>query len=265
MFVEGPDYIPDTLNYMDCPECGGPKKMLVVNDADGLYYKCFKVTCATSGRGSGTRAPGAKADDRPKRNTYERQATRALEQTDYNTLTRKWDLVTQEVRVLCSGITYWKGSRWVFPIYDYAGRVRGETIRAQDKEQPGPKAIVHPFNQAGSLSSWYFTNSPGSGVCVVVEDQPSAVRMSRHHLAISLQGTKLTKETADEIRKHVPKGYTVLVCLDADATAPCIKMAKELRGHQLDAIPFPLRGPDIKDMTREQFEKFLGEVEYICG
>lgn len=266
MFVEGPAFNPEGLNYIDCPECGGVQKMLVVSGDDGLFYKCFKVTCAASGRANGTpasRSTAAKAA--PTRNKYMAYPhPKPLTDEDYRFMEERWHISQQQADRLCCGTIESIPARFIFPIYDYSGRIVGETHRSIQNPGPYPKALVRPFHSTGSLASWYWSADPRSDTWVIVEDQPSAVRLSRHYSTIALLGTSLGPETAQLIQTWVPKASTVIVALDADATVKCVKMGRQLRSMR-DAISMPLRGVDIKDMSSHHFEQYIAELEYVRG
>ncbi len=63
----------------------------------------------------------------------------------------------------------------------------------------------------------------------VVEAHPLAKRIEL------IQGSSIAKETLDEIRKRIPKGAKVLVCLDSDHTKPHV--LKELELYQEFVLP----------------------------
>lgn len=97
-------------------------------------------------------------------------------------------------------------------------------------------------------------------VCVIVEDQPSALRVAATGQAdaVALMGTLLNHERAIEILQQNYK--RVWLSLDRDAMAKAVKYLSEFSSYIPNLRMKALDNVDIKDMTPEAFVVFMKEI-----
>ena len=140
--------------------------------------------------------------------------------------------------------------RVAFPIFGPMGTRRGWMLRSYD---PGAwnKARTH-MDCGEPHMSWYASRP--TGVLLVVEDIPSAVRAAQYVDALALCGTGCGPDYVQEIAAHKRR---VVWALDADATHNAVKLA---RANQLlfeDSGVLVLTR-DIKDMEENELKDLLG-------
>jgi hypothetical protein len=260
MFAEGEDFNADGINYMDCPQCGKYNKLMVVLDENGgAFYKCFSDSCDVRGRtNGGVQTQGRVPTLHPKRKTYPPADVSVL-RPNMKFWYNNFRLDRDQVARLCPGTL--EGA-YVFPIKTRLGSVVGYLQRrfGADAARYG-KAYIRPYFTEGSLLAWYPHEDTGKRVpLVLVEDQISAVRLSKYVSAVALLGTGLTTESRHDILVGSSSGTLVsevIVSLDDDATATGANIARNL-GVMRPTRHMPLTGDvDIKDMTEAQFFTYL--------
>lgn len=252
---------PEGLAYMDCPECGGPRKlMLIPLDDGGTFYRCLKASCDTAGSVGSTyvRKEKEKGFTRTTYPHYQRDPTwDPLEVQDMKFFRSKFALDGTQAQLLCDGYLHGQ-DRYVFPIRNEVFKDQGYVARAYDDR--ASKAYIRPYTQHSTLMAWYghdyLYTQQETGILILLEDQPSAVRLSKYFPTVSLLGTNLSDEDARLI-EQVWKGR-VLIMLDADAAASGMKMAHRMKR----ASSWVLTDHDPKDMPEATFEK---TVEHIYG
>lgn len=231
-----------------CPACGHAGKFSVTRESTGLLYNCYRDSCDTQGFVGSHNVAAKRKNGKPKKqgtlHPYdgELRKLRPWERARflyYNGLTGK-DLdrgrFRWAVRADCYG----------FPIMDRHGFERGVTLRRYDGREP--KALTRMHTQ-GPTISWY--PGPCEDRIVLVEDQVSALKVSRYCTAVALLGTRMDDSAAHEIASAKA---SVAIALDADA----INTAHKLRGWygllfkgceviRLDADPKDMTGRQIRD------------------
>lgn len=120
-----------------------------------------------------------------------------------------------------------------------------------------PKNMIH-YNGTDNLAlSWYFhlcSRRKASDTLIIVEDIPSALRLTPYTDAVALLGTAFSPEKQREVRRM---GYDrIILALDEDATAKAIKIKQECSLYlpSLEVLPLVR---DIKDCTVPQLEEVL--------
>ena len=236
--------------YLDCPNCGGKGKLGFLRTADGIGFRCFRASCKTSGllaAHGAVSSPTYRAA--PSRVVYDQEKEAAIMSSvpmDVDHFLRsRYFLTNLEMKAL--------SPRWIlhrervaFPIFGPNGQTRGSLLRSWDKQ---PKAITHPYEAEGALTSWYMDPvDPGVGSVVLVEDQISAVRASTFCTAVALLGASMTDAAIYELSMFRPTSVTV--ALDSDANEAAIALTRRLLGRasrDVQWVPLP---KDMKDMER---------------
>ena len=243
--------------YLDCPNCGGKGKLGFLRTADGIGFRCFRASCTTSGL---LAAHGAVASPMyraaPTRTVYDPEKEAALlvalpPDMDHF-LRHRYGLTNLEMRALSPRWIAFR-ERVAFPIFGSNGQTRGSLLRSWDKQ---PKAITHPYEAEGPLTSWYMDPvDPGVGTVVLVEDQISAVRASTYCTAVALLGVSMTDAAIDELSMFRPTN--VMVALDSDANEAAIALTRRLLGRvsrDVQWVPLP---KDMKDMDRHALSAWM--------
>ena len=252
----------DGLQYMDCPECGKAGKLMIgTADEGGHWYKCLSAGCATFGTTSGINtAPAKKTDLGGTRKLYQsyQNEDHYREYSDSeiagHPLGERFSLSRRLVRTLTPGTLE---GRAVQPIYTPRGDVRGYVLRSYDGKTP--KSLLRPYRDFPvPMISWYTrTNYPkGDRAICIVEDQPSAVRLSPYFPSVALLGTSISEQGVEEILRSATVQGVVRICviLDMDAADQVIPLARKFSSK---GVPIPMFGPDVKDMDTQTFDQLV--------
>ena len=213
-----------------CPFCGGgstsERSLSVTRDPGGaLLYCCHRNSCQACGRiedyGDNVKYTAGKP---PKVFT---KPTRALTEAQLRFFSSTYDIQPEEIgRAQFLYIPDLK-SVWQ-PVFGPKGERRGGVVRSYST-----KKIASYQELEGAWLAWYRKQSSGSitdGIppsecLVIVEDQLSALKVSRHYDCVALLGTYMGPEKLAEIIKytevagvkHGSQEPTVVLLLDADA------------------------------------------------
>ncbi len=245
-----------------CPSCGGgaskEKSFSVTNGNGTLLFHCHRSSCDLRGAITGGGMPSFEAGRRALdgKTSYPRIKTIPLAQATVKFLAAKYRLPEESVEY--AGFR-WSGEadgrygrRISMPIYGPDGRERGTSYRSYEGAKP--KAIVELRDESCIVGSWYKWRR-ASEVLVLVEDQISAIKLAPYVHALALLGTNISEELAEEIATANYK--QVLICLDEDAILKAVKLQLAWRGKIKHLQVVALGTTDIKDMTDEDFTKFL--------
>lgn len=245
-----------------CPECQGGRSKehsLRVSVQDGwLSWVCFRNSCGFKGKHKLN--GGMSAVDSPVSTVY----TDVIRTVP---LDEKWEDFLSVLYNIEPGMLQWarwelcekykgKGTRIRMPIFGPDFVASADTWRAYDGSKP--KAIITKRNAKGRPTMcWYKSSLYGKNL-VVVEDQPSALRVCAAKVdALALCGTLLSPDRIEEIKQQ--KYERVVLCLDKDATATAVKAVAMFRAKLKGLTILPLKD-DVKNMTRQDFELFIDEV-----
>lgn len=113
----------------------------------------------------------------------------------------------------------------------------------------GAKPKVLSFSDSHAMA-WY--SEPTINQLVVVEDQLSAVRLSRHTAAVALMGTHLNPERVFELLAS--RASKIHLWLDADAFGLAVKYALEYKCFSIRKLE-----RDIKNTPEPQLISILKE------
>jgi hypothetical protein len=176
-----------------------------------------------------------------------------------------------------SGVMLGENGRFAFPLLDERQTIKGWVLRTYENGVL-PKALIYLNHPANTKSSWYRAHPKADFACnedtvFLVEDIPSAVRLSKFVHAIALTGTTIDKV---DIPLMAFRYDNVVIAMDSDAYQAGLRMSSVLAGWFSDvAVWRP--GKDFKDMTDseiydtlyppsermtgEEFVEFFGEGE----
>lgn len=236
-----------------CPRCGGGSSketsLTITRSEDGsLVWNCFRDKCDERGAtgSSGTivsRAPKPKPKKRFEGTTVPLSNIRLKQLRD------KWGIVNPP---------YWY---WTS---DYGGRV-AMSIRSPKYMHRGwvlrdlrgvakTKALTY-IDEGEVPISWYRTTKDAP--CVIVEDIPSAVRVSMCGVnAVALLGTHVNLEKAQEIAAYATR---IVIALDQDATQKAFQIARKYGLLWDDVQVLPL-DRDCKDQSQEELKRTLDRI-----
>jgi hypothetical protein len=146
--------------------------------------------------------------------------------------------------------------RFAYPVYNPVGRREGWILRSYDPAV-APKADTKPDSDDSVMASFYFTDAPNvTDLVVMVEDIPSAVRVSRYLNSVAILSTGTSPEVIGHIKSRFRR---LVVALDKDAYANSVTMARKLSLMFHKAVPWPI-DKDFKDMESQQLEEVCGEI-----
>lgn len=237
-----------------CPRCGGgstkEKTLTVTLDYDGgLLWNCFRDRCDERGRTGGTTLPRETVAREKVVKRFEGQ-TSPLSDFHLERIRKKWGITEPPY-------WYWTG--------DYGGRI-AMSVRSPKYMHRGwvlrdlrgvarAKALTY-MEPEEIQQSWYKVNR--NAPTVVVEDIPSAVRVSMHSVnAVALLGTIINVEKATELAIYASR--PIVIALDQDATVKAFQIARKygLMWDEYRVLPLE---KDFKDMTDEQIQQKLGQI-----
>lgn len=253
-----------------CPACSKKKLSVTNKDGAGYLYNCFRASCGFKGYlplHNGTslvrELPIASGTQRVNRYT---KPLFPLDDDAREVLYRKIGFTNYHIEQ--SGVRLaepnpWEPARCAFPIYDANKGLKGYVLRSY-APHVRTKALTFMENSEYTRSSWYRRMSPdpqtfadttiqncwtafNSGAVILVEDIPSAVRLSLYSDTIALLGTTL--DTRD-IKNITDKYRKIVIALDADATVQALRLHRVLgmwRPTYVWELP-----KDIKDMTEQE-------------
>jgi hypothetical protein len=243
-----------------CPKCNGGDSregsFSVTRKDVRLYFKCHRASCnfrgeARVGGGSVVHGPDRQPFRRSGRERYASLGKGPLPPEVAELLLTKYGLCSRDVS---RGLLRWSEAhspdgygRLILPILDHLGYPSGYVARKLD-DQVGPKTYTAAEQHEGA---WYLNRT--STHLIIVEDQLSALRISRHLNAVALLGTNLSESTLKAIKAG---RYTrIFLALDRDAYPLSIKMAIR---HRAELPLTVLRIPkDIKNMDVAEEETFV--------
>lgn len=263
--IEGMGLVIDESTNIRCPFCTGssrnPASLSITRKDTGLVYNCYRASCPAKGFISSNPSEIIK-HAKPKKTKKARPYTKETTQLPPR--------VTQWLDAnfgLSEDTIYSEGWKWnveqqriVMPIRDNYHHTTGHNSRYWSELDEvgvvggGPKSITYWDNP--DCTKLHFPMTCGqAGTLALVEDQPSAVRLSQDYNCVALLGTHITAEMAELLA--MMRYDRVTLVLDADATAKAIKLKQQWGFYFSRMNILPLRGPDIKDMSSLEYTEFL--------
>ena len=216
-----------------------------------LLFYCFRATCNERGFIPSVtfEQPVKKKEKLPKEYRY---PLVPLEAKHYEYLWSRYSLSKEEID--CNGIQL-NGERGslAIPILD----VRGFTVGYNDRDITGkrnPKAIAYWLNPDAPKihfpSGW---DSSDDRTIFVVEDQFSAIKVSKYKRAVALLGSNINDETIYWIRKVTD---SINIMLDPDMAEKSIKIQKKY-SMLFRNFSVTLLSNDPKDTPDAELQKVL--------
>ena len=233
-----------------CPACNATEKSLSLSrDGDAVLYYCFRATCGASGATGSRRLVRTKQDGfTPRAKKFHPFEGELFEATqdwlDY--LHEKVGFTIDHVnksRLFVTG-----DGRVAFPILSPMGIRRGYVLRAYDGTVP--KALTRMDCEEPHTS--YYMNGASTTI-VIVEDIPSAVRVSKFISCAAICGTGLSPEAVQELSATT---RNIVWALDADATGEAIRQNRKNRIY-FDSSRVLTLPKDFKNMTDEEITECL--------
>lgn len=246
-----------------CPMCNGgsarERSFSVGRLNNHLAFICFRASCSFKGRlavTGGVRSQSVHSDSKPSTPQFVTRRPIPAELEEALAVKYSVDIGMFDWAKWCYTDAYkGAGPRVGIPILDPEGEIRGINWRSYDGAKP--KALIETIKPQQELMCWYRGRKHGK-VLVIVEDQPSALRIASQGVdAVALCGTLLNLNRIYEIKAQ---GYkTVFLCLDEDATRQAVAHAVAYKA-RLPALRIMELKDDIKDMDATDFELFIQEV-----
>lgn len=252
----------EAVGGQTCPECGGGRsreRSLRVSRYQGkLRAKCYRASCGWTYSSSGI--SNVTTVQQPKElQPFRVVNQRPLSEEEKGMLSSKFQIEAgmfdwarwYKVDDVFNGF----GPRFVLPILGPDGSVRGKTFRSWQGHLP--KSMINKLSNE-HMMCWY-KPQPYGKVLVIVEDQPSALRLAGAKIdALALCGTLINDARMSEIRQQ---GYDkVWLCLDDDATTLAFNEVARYKMRFKQLLIKPLK-VDVKNMTPAQFEEFVTSVK----
>ena len=244
---------------MFCPFCDNahPYKpsMSVTRVDGGLLYNCFRATCGTSGYHGSMPSSMMVRDKEAKTDTNPMlMPTRHLTAEETVFLSGAYDLTVEEIENNeIRWLKYAKGI--VMPLYTTSGAIFGYNTKYWNKDKY--KSVLYKQSNYPNLH-WAYAHdmeASGWGKIIIVEDQLSAIRVSRFGQGVALLGTQMNEDKIVELAKYRPE--EVIIALDPDATSKAVDIQQKyaLSFKKLRVAPL---SSDPKDMTHKKLKKELG-------
>lgn len=241
-----------------CPFCGAQheRSLGVTRAPEGIVYRCWRAKCRAKGfigssstdylpdwENRKTKAKKPKIFD---------EETTALPDEYIDMLYDKYTLTEKEL--IRNGFLYAPNiDRVIMPIYNAMGYKVGVVARTYDKNPFGPKTINYLEDGRAHLH-YARTAHVQSNTAVLVEDIPSAIRVSRYAKGVALLGHALCDATAEEVEET---STDLIVALDPDAVDKAIKLKKKYQLY-FNSIRVRVLSSDPKDY--ESDEQLIEEI-----
>ena len=244
--------------HLLCPACHGGSShelsFVVTRHGHYLFFMCYRNGCGVRGRVTPNGPILSAPRKRPVRRykgapvpmstpTLERLSAKLhLDERTIRTQGWKWDAEDQRIYM---------------PVYNHVGQQTGAVLRSYSKI---PKAISYMedgYDDAPKIHFPLQSTKENYDPLVLVEDIPSAVRLSHYVPAAALMGTHLADNVAQELVRIGTRA--LYIALDADAKGKAIDLRNQYR-LLFPAIHVIFLEQDVKDMTDGQFRELLDRV-----
>lgn len=245
-----------------CPRCKGGRTgehtLSVARYEDNtLVWNCHRASCGFKGRDSTRASNPEAAASKPPTKTRELPEVTSLVRIPEKArelLRTKYFFTDEHLELGRLGWTNElartidAAGRLYVPVFNWKGVRDGYILRSLTGDKP--KALT--FVKSGSMC-WYHKDNCDK--VVIVEDQLSAIRLSKYVTAIALLGTNLNSSRVHEILSAKARDY--YLWLDGDAFNLAVKYALRFKGE----IKFNITKltKDIKDLDEEELKQLLTE------
>jgi hypothetical protein len=250
-------------NGLLCPFCNGGKHneraLSVSRRDDGVaLFLCHRASCSKGGRvASGgsvqvNDAEPAKPSFTPRVYSGE---SRSLQLPELRELEQRYGLFVPDWKRVNAFIDIESG-RLGIPIPGaYHANRRGVELRTlfPDPSKPKEPKTLH-FRELDEQWLGWFTSDSGGMPIVLVEDVISAIKVSRHFIAVSLMGTNISYDDIIEVSKF---SDNIVLCLDRDATEKAFGYQKRFKYLAPHLRVVPLQ----RDLKYESEERIIGIIQ----
>jgi len=231
----------DTI-VIQCPFCGGLKK-LAVSKLDGqLKWYCYRASCNGKGIYSGRR--NLKAIKNYLEDTIQKKAKDPKPIPEITTSVDNHQKALDYLAEVNSLEAYEKGYIKVryAPSEDRVLFYADDGAVGRSLKKFGPKWITY-----GTIDSGVHVGM--GSICVLVEDIPSACSVSRldNYVGVALLGTTISPS----IRKSIKIYSTRYLCLDKDASNKAVYQIRNVDR----SIKVRLLNNDLKELSKDQLIK----------
>lgn len=240
-----------------CPACfGGSKKeksFTIKRIPSGIAYNCFRATCGVHGL-IGDWHPAPNAEKKKKQKGPYMGSLISVSGALFSQFFLKYQLSVEDIEK--QGIKFASEiGRLIYPIYDYRGYMIGENLRAVSPSQK-PKVLINKFSDNVPLMhvplGFEFKDK-----VVLVEDQTSAIKVSKLVPTIALLGTNLQDGGLSLLRQIGIKHITILLDADDAGISGSMKLQQRLGPFfNVTSIIIP-HGKDPKDLDWTELNKIL--------
>jgi len=241
---------------ISCPACGASAKTLsvFVTDSGAVVWNCFRGSCGWRGvtTRSGERWPSSE-QPLPSRDTYDPVEVSMVPLLKEHIKFLEYKIGFSEEQVRDSGVMWCPlEHRFAFPVYDVQ-RMRTGWIMRSYRDGVTPKVISHnEYPLRRTMASFYACEAPlVDGVVVVVEDIPSAVRVSCYFDSVAILSSAAGLGVVHEMMRKYSK---VVWALDKDAFRNSVELAAKY-APMFDKSVYYMIDKDFKNMTYDELEE----------
>jgi hypothetical protein len=255
---------------LTCPVClggSGTEKSFTIRKEPGrLIYRCWRAGCDVKGAVEVTGASLVQAPaPLPKKEGIARPWTRRstdLTNEGMRYFDRQFGLIADDLDD--AQLQYCpEEDRYIFPVFAYAYRLRGHTVRTFNKGTRYPKWDHFPMVKTEPWMGWYarpWVSGTNETPIVVVEDPISALKVSRQFVCAYLCGTGLDFGKFMEISKRATSKRSIAFALDKDATEKAIKILQQFRLFHSGQVVSRILEKDLKYSSDSEIRSIiLGE------
>jgi hypothetical protein len=238
-----------------CPWCDGgqsrERAFSLTRTEVGLLYKCHRASCGKSGfipTIASSLPTTPQREERRKTRPYTGEYL-PLNGTEIQFFYDEYGL---EYKEICDFSYDPRTGRIVQPWHTVLGHLGGHILRGYHGQKP--KSLTY-WNNDGVPMVDYYIKFPWDRSIWLVEDQLSAIKLSRFENSAALLGAYISPEVAEDIRKNF---HTVYLALDNDAT---IKAIEQTLTYNLYFRNFRVvvLSKDVKNMNNDEIQKLIGD------
>ena len=225
--IAGRQIAPGTSdNGLLCPFCNGgkhgEKALSITRRDDGvILFLCHRASCSKGGRVTITgRVPvdvRSQEGNPPKKPEFTPRIyqgeSRALQLPELRELEQRYGLFLPDWKRVGAFVDVASGRLGVPVPSPYHSNRRGVELRSIWPLTEGPKTLH--YREINEQWIGWFTSDTSKYPVVLVEDCISAIKISRHFIAVALMGTNISLDDIMEVSKF---NDNIVLALDRDAT-----------------------------------------------
>lgn len=240
----------------ECPACGKSKLSVTNKDGTGYVYNCFRASCGFKGYAPLVGVGTWRTSDYTKPGS----TVRPFSEPMFSLCRGEAEFLRGRVgfteeHIAASGVRITEHGAYAYPIMSKDRTIKGYHLRYYDGRTP--KAHTHLISPTVTKSSWYTKDEDDT--VFLVEDIPSAVRLSMYKSVVALLGTTLA---AEDIMSLSARFSNVVIALDPDAAETALWVRNSLDGW-FDNVDIALLNDDLKDMSEDEVQTFAEQCSYI--